>query len=91
MRYVIGITAYVDNTTVFYDHWEDGYDFNETDFTVADETYTANHGAGIELCIIQCSGSTSTFSDSNSCLWGWWFESIMALQRIVTMAGIISM
>ena len=44
LRYVIGLTAYMDNTVVYYDHWENGYGFNPVTFTGADETYTANHG-----------------------------------------------
>ena len=47
MRYVIGVTAYVNNTTLFYDHWEDGYDFNETNFSNADETYSAATAGGV--------------------------------------------
>ncbi len=47
MRYVIGVTAYVNNTTLFYDHWEDGYDFNETDFSNADETYSVALAGGV--------------------------------------------
>jgi uncharacterized repeat protein (TIGR01451 family) len=47
MRYVIGVTAYVNNTTLFYDHWEDGYDFNETNFSNADETYSIPLAGGV--------------------------------------------
>lgn len=47
MRYVIGVTAYVNNTTIFYDHWEDGYDFNETNFSNADETYSVALAGGV--------------------------------------------
>jgi hypothetical protein len=28
MHEVIGVTASLQSTTVYYDHWEDGYDFN---------------------------------------------------------------
>jgi uncharacterized repeat protein (TIGR01451 family) len=44
LRYVIGLTAYMDDTVVYYDHWENGYGFNPITFTGADETYTADHG-----------------------------------------------
>jgi uncharacterized repeat protein (TIGR01451 family) len=44
LRYVIAFTAYLDNTVLYYDHWEDGYDFDAVNFTGADETYSADHG-----------------------------------------------
>jgi uncharacterized repeat protein (TIGR01451 family) len=44
LRYVIGLTAYMDNTVVYYDHWENGYGFDPVTFTGADETYNANQG-----------------------------------------------
>ena len=44
LRYVIGLTAYMDNTVVYYDHWENGYGFNPANFTGADEVYNANQG-----------------------------------------------
>ena len=37
---VISVTAWSDNTTVYYDHWENGYDFDPANPTTADETYT---------------------------------------------------
>jgi uncharacterized repeat protein (TIGR01451 family) len=44
MHYVIGLTAYVDNTVVYYDHWENGYGFDKDTFTGADESYSADQG-----------------------------------------------
>ena len=44
IHYAIGLTASTDNTNIFYDHWEDGYDFDTTDLTGADETYAASQG-----------------------------------------------
>ena len=35
---VITVVAWAANTTVYYDHWEDGYDFNPLDPDTADET-----------------------------------------------------
>jgi len=35
---IITVTAWSDNTTIYYDHWEDGYDFDPDDPTTADET-----------------------------------------------------
>ncbi len=41
----IAVTVWSDNTTIYYDHWEDGYDFDRDDPSTADETYTlANRG-----------------------------------------------
>ncbi|MDY6954279.1 MAG: hypothetical protein SWE60_22460, partial [Thermodesulfobacteriota bacterium] len=40
MHAVITVTAWSDNTIVYYDHWEDGYDFDPDDPDTADETYT---------------------------------------------------
>ena len=37
---VISVTAWSDNTTVYYDHWENGYGFDPANPTTADETYT---------------------------------------------------
>ena len=39
-RAVISVTAWSDNTTVYYDHWEDGFDFDPDSPTTADETLT---------------------------------------------------
>lgn len=44
LRYVIGLTAYMDNTVVYYDHWENGYGFDPLTFTGADESYNASQG-----------------------------------------------
>ena len=44
IHYVVGVTASTDNTTVYYDHWEDGYDFDSATLTNADESFTANKG-----------------------------------------------
>jgi uncharacterized repeat protein (TIGR01451 family) len=44
MRYIIGLTAYMDDTVIYYDHWENGYGFNPSGMTGADETYYGDHG-----------------------------------------------
>lgn len=44
MHAVIAVTASLDGTTVYYDHWEDGYDFDPNTPGTADETYTINAG-----------------------------------------------
>jgi len=44
MHYVIGLTAYMDDTVIYYDHWENGYSFDPVAFTGADETYTGDQG-----------------------------------------------
>jgi len=44
MHCVIGVTASADNTTIYYDHWEDGYDLDLNDPSTADETFTLNRG-----------------------------------------------
>ncbi|GAB4578212.1 MAG: hypothetical protein Fur0022_09460 [Anaerolineales bacterium] len=49
IHYVIAVTASTDNTTVYYDHWEDTYDFNEVTLTGADESFTANQGTVLEF------------------------------------------
>ncbi len=46
---VIAITISTDNTTIFYDHWENGYTFDRTTFTGEDELYSGNTGLVIEL------------------------------------------
>lgn len=40
MHYVVGITATVDNTTIYYDHWENGY----TGGLSGDQVVTLNRG-----------------------------------------------
>ncbi len=37
---IISVVAWSPNTTLYYDHWEDGYDFDPDDPSTADETYT---------------------------------------------------
>ena len=46
MHAVIAVTAWSANTTVYYDHWEDGYDFDPANpEATADETVVlANTG-----------------------------------------------
>jgi uncharacterized repeat protein (TIGR01451 family) len=39
-RAVISVTAWSDNTTVYYDHWEDGFNFDPANPGTADETFT---------------------------------------------------
>jgi uncharacterized repeat protein (TIGR01451 family) len=39
MHVVIALTAWSDQTTVYYDHWEDGYEFDPNSPSSADETY----------------------------------------------------
>ena len=46
---VIAVTATTDGTTVYYDHWEDGYDFVPLTASGADETYTVNTGDVLEF------------------------------------------
>ena len=41
---MISVTAWADTTAVYYDHWENGYDFDPANPTTADETYTLNTG-----------------------------------------------
>ncbi|MFZ3138771.1 MAG: C25 family cysteine peptidase [Thermodesulfovibrionales bacterium] len=42
---IISVVAWSTNTTLYYDHWEDGYDFDPDNPATADETYTlANKG-----------------------------------------------
>jgi uncharacterized repeat protein (TIGR01451 family) len=36
---VISVTAWSDNTSVYFDHWENGYNFDPANPTTADETY----------------------------------------------------
>ncbi len=52
MHTIITITAWADNTTVYYDHWEDGYDFDPDNPLTADETV-----------VLASSGDFHTFSD----------------------------
>ena len=45
MHVVIAATASLDGTTIYYDHWEDGYDFDpDNPGPTADETYTIDTG-----------------------------------------------
>ena len=44
MHTVISVTAWSDTTTVYYDHWENGYNFDPANPSTADETYTLNTG-----------------------------------------------
>jgi uncharacterized repeat protein (TIGR01451 family) len=41
---VISVTAWADNTRVYYDHWEDGYNFDPANPTTANEAYTLQTG-----------------------------------------------
>lgn len=42
---VIGVTATLDDSTIYYDHWEDGYDFDEGNpAATADESYVLDQG-----------------------------------------------
>ena len=50
----ITVTAWSDNSTVYYDHWEDGYTFDPDDPDTADETYTLTNR-----------GDSVTFESSN--------------------------
>ena len=45
MHSVIAVTASTDGTTIYYDHWEDGYGFDPTNpAATADETYQIDEG-----------------------------------------------
>jgi len=44
MHSTVAITAGTDNTSLYYDHWEDGYDFVPGDPASADESYILNQG-----------------------------------------------
>jgi uncharacterized repeat protein (TIGR01451 family) len=44
MHSIISVTPWADNTVIYYDHWEDGYDYDSNNPTTADETCTANVG-----------------------------------------------
>lgn len=44
MHAVIAVTAATDRVTVYYDHWENGYNFDPDDPLTADETYSINQG-----------------------------------------------
>lgn len=44
MRSVISLTPWADNIVIYYDHWEDGYDFDLNNPTTADETCSADIG-----------------------------------------------
>lgn len=41
---IISVVAWSDNTKVYYDHWENGYNFDPNNPATADETYTLNKG-----------------------------------------------
>ena len=55
MHTVISVTAWADNTIVYYDHWEDGYDFDP-----ADPAGTAD-----ERIVLSNTGDQYTFESSN--------------------------
>ena len=45
LRMIASVTTSTDNTIIFYDHWEDGYDFNPEDpYNTADEIRTVATG-----------------------------------------------
>ncbi|XOF33695.1 MAG: C25 family cysteine peptidase [Candidatus Electrothrix sp. YB6] len=44
MHYIISVTASTDSTTIYYDHWEDGYNFDPLNPSTADETVVRNSG-----------------------------------------------
>lgn len=44
MHAVIAVTASTDGTLVYYDHWEDGYDFDINNPATADETVSLDRG-----------------------------------------------
>ncbi|MGH2618942.1 MAG: sortase [Anaerolineales bacterium] len=45
MHNVTAVTATLDSTTIYYDHWEDGYDFDPANpAATADESYVLNSG-----------------------------------------------
>jgi uncharacterized repeat protein (TIGR01451 family) len=44
MHYIIAVGASTDSTTVYYDHWEDGYDFDPLNPSTADVTTALNKG-----------------------------------------------
>ena len=54
MHSEIVVTAWSANTTIYYDHWEDGYDFDPDDPLTADETYP-----------LAIKGDTHTFTGNN--------------------------
>jgi len=47
MHTVISVTAWTDSTQIYYDHWENGYNFDPANPATADETYTLNKGQSI--------------------------------------------
>ena len=79
IHYAIGLTASTDNTNIFYDHWEDGYDFDTTDLTGADETYAASQGEVLTFessnvpnnprgtTLAACSGSSNPNGSTSNC------------------------
>ncbi len=44
MHSIIAVTAGADNTSLYYDHWEDDYDFDPGNLTSADESYFLDQG-----------------------------------------------
>jgi uncharacterized repeat protein (TIGR01451 family) len=44
MHSLISVTPWASNTAIYYDHWEDGYEFDIDAPTTADETCSANIG-----------------------------------------------
>ncbi|GAB4488888.1 MAG: hypothetical protein OHK006_19870 [Thermodesulfovibrionales bacterium] len=67
MHTLISVTAWSDNTTIYYDHWENGYNFDPNNpAATADETYTlATAGANrvFESANIPIPRTTATFYD----------------------------
>jgi hypothetical protein len=44
LRYVIAFTAYMNDTVLYYDHWENGYGFDPETYAGADEVYNGDQG-----------------------------------------------
>ena len=49
MHSVISVVAWSSNTTVYFDHWENGYNFDPNNPSTADETYTLATPGTIKL------------------------------------------
>lgn len=47
MHSIISVVASSDNTIVYYDHWEDGYDFDPASPSTADEYFTISSRGGV--------------------------------------------
>ncbi len=72
MHSVIAVTAWADDTVIYYDHWEDGYDFDPDDPDTADATFVltkTGDGARFESAdiplprpttIISCADTSAT-------------------------------